>query len=73
VVTAFNTIYAGVIKDGVLITSKPAKFTMNEDGTWYSKELDLEIEWIGHVVGSIAYFSSPHIEEVREWLSANGP
>lgn len=70
-VTAFNTIYAGVIKNGVLITPEPAKFVQTENGTWYNKALDLEIEWIGHVVGSIAYLSSPKIEEVQEWIENN--
>ena len=72
-VFAFNTIYAGVMKNGVLITPEPAKFVMNEDDTWFSKELDMEIEWIGHVMGSVAYFSSPHISEVQEWIDKNCP
>ena len=70
-VTAFNTIYAGVIKDGVLITPEPAKCVMGEGGLWHCKALGLEIEWIGHVVGSVAYFSSPDVEEVREWITKN--
>jgi hypothetical protein len=71
-VYAFNTVYAGVIKGGVLITPEPAQFVWSEKrDAWYNRKLDLEIEWLGHVAGDPSYLSSRHIEEVEEWIREN--
>ena len=71
-VFAFNTIYAAIIDNGILITPEPAIFVWNEEeGMWINKDMGVEIEWIGAVSGPISYLSSPHKEEVEEWISEN--
>jgi len=71
-VYAFNTIYAGIIKGGVLITPAPARFVWSEKrDVWYNRQLDIEIEWVGYVSGDPSYMSSPRIDEVLEWIEAN--
>ena len=71
-VFAFNTIWAAVIKNGVLLTKEPARFVWDEKrDAWYNRKLDVEIEWLGHVSGSVAYLSSRDFEEVEEWIEAN--
>ena len=71
-VVGFNTIYAGVIKNGKLLTLEPTKFVWSEKrDAWYNRKLDIEIEWIGHVAGPISYLSSRDYNEVKEWIREN--
>lgn len=71
-VLGFNTIYAGVIKNGVLITDVPRPFVWSEDrAAWYNRALDVSIEWIGHVAGPISYLSSRDYDEVQAWIEDN--
>lgn len=71
-VLGFNTVYAGVIKNGVLVTDSPRPFVWSiERDAWYNKSLDLSIEWIGYVVGPISYLSSRDYNEVQSWIEAN--
>jgi len=72
VVYAFNTIYAAIIDNGVLITPEPAIFVWDEEKEmWVNKDMVVEIEWLGFVSGPISYLSSPHKEEVEKWIVEN--
>lgn len=71
-VFAFNTLYAGVIRNGEPVSTEPIKLVWSEKrDAWYSRKHDLTIEWIGHVSGPISYFSSRDYDEVVEWIQAN--